>query len=81
MTSGRNAVTHNGDTIFNDDSSNIEMTAPGGRPKWYSRLPSRPHTRGGLNQSIISTHILGDDEDEEVTPRREMINVVSGRKM
>jgi len=80
-TSGRNAA--NRVTIFNGDSSNIEMTSPGGRPKWYSRVPSGPLKRGGLRQSVISTHVLGDDDDDEeegITPRMEMLNVASGRR-
>lgn len=76
-TSGRNAANHNSAT-FNVDSSNMEMTSPGG--KWYSRVPSAPHNRG-VRQSTFPTHILGEDEDEdEITPRMEMTNVSAGRR-
>jgi hypothetical protein len=38
--------------------------------------------RGGLRQSVIPTHVLGDDEEEdEITPRMEMINVATGRRI
>jgi hypothetical protein len=81
-TSGQNAAINRSDTIFNADGSNIQMITPGGRSKWYSRVPSRPHMRGGLRQSVIPTHVLGDDEEEdEITPRMEMINVATGRRI
>jgi hypothetical protein len=80
-TSGQNAANLRS-TIFNADPSNIEMITPGGRSKWYSRVPSVPHTRDGLRQSVLSTHVLGDDEEEEeITPRMEMINVAAGRRI
>ncbi len=79
-TTGRNAVSS---TIFNADASNIEMVTPGGRSKWYSRVPtSRTRTRSGLAESTVPTHVLGDeDEEEEVTPRMEMMNVAAGRRV
>lgn len=39
------------------DDANIEMVTPGGRSKWYSRVPLRGN--GG------QTHVLGDDDDDE----------------
>jgi len=33
------------------------MVTPGGRSKWYSRVPSRGNTE--------RTHVLGDDDDDE----------------
>lgn len=58
------------------------MITPGGRSKWYSRVPSGPHGPSGLGQNIISAHVLGDDEEEEeITPRMEMINVAAGRRV
>jgi hypothetical protein len=75
-------MSSNNGTIFNADASNIEMVTPGGRSKWYSRVPtSRTRTRSGL-ASTIPTHVLGDeDEEEEVTPRMEMMSVAAGRRV
>jgi len=77
-TTGRNAASNTAGTVF---SENIEMTTPGGRLKWYSRVPSSRRTRG-LGPSAIPTHVLGDeDDDEEITPRMEMMNVGAGRRV
>ncbi|KDR80788.1 hypothetical protein GALMADRAFT_135897 [Galerina marginata CBS 339.88] len=39
------------------NDSNIEMVTPGGRSKWYSRVP--------LRGSVVQPHVLGDDDDDE----------------
>ncbi|PPQ68312.1 hypothetical protein CVT26_006241 [Gymnopilus dilepis] len=53
-TTGRNAPPV---TINKVDESNIEMVTPGGRSKFYSRVP--------LQGALGPTHVLGDDDDEE----------------
>ncbi|KAF8902359.1 hypothetical protein CPB84DRAFT_1907963 [Gymnopilus junonius] len=53
-TTGRNAPS----IILNKaDDSNIEMVTPGGRSKWYSRVP--------LQGTVGPAHVLGDDEEDE----------------
>lgn len=80
-TSGRNAANHRRATLFDTDSSNMEMVSQRGS-KWYSRVPSGPHNRGSHPNDIANTHIVGDDEEEEeIIPRMEMMNVAAGRRM
>uniref|UniRef100_A0A8H8CHB8 Protein YTP1 n=1 Tax=Psilocybe cubensis TaxID=181762 RepID=A0A8H8CHB8_PSICU len=53
-TTGRNVSNVSLNTV---DESSIEMVTPGGRSKWYSRVP----VRGNGAQ----THVLGDDDEDE----------------
>ncbi|KAF8956931.1 hypothetical protein BDZ97DRAFT_1925000 [Flammula alnicola] len=52
-TTGRNASK----SANSVDDSNIEMVTPGGRSKWYSRVP--------LRGNGMQTHVLGDDDEDE----------------
>jgi len=61
-TTGRNA---SNTTIHAVDDSNIEMVTPGGRSKWYSRVPSRGGPGRAQNRNHSQIHVLGDDEDDE----------------
>jgi hypothetical protein len=80
-TSGRNATNRRRVTIFDTDGSNMEMISPGGS-KWYSRVPSGPQNRGSHPNVISNTHVLGDDdEEEEIIPRMEMLNMTAGRRI
>ncbi|KAF4610575.1 hypothetical protein D9613_007093 [Agrocybe pediades] len=53
-TSGRNAPSVKVNRL---DDSNIEMVTPGGRTKWYSRVPLRGNSE--------PTHVLGDEDEDE----------------
>ncbi|KAJ3514156.1 hypothetical protein NLJ89_g2530 [Agrocybe chaxingu] len=61
-TTGRNASNSNSKVV---GDGNIEMVTPGGRSKWYSRVPTQGGSVSGVRAHTQPTHVLGDDEEEE----------------